>query len=186
MTFPVDLFLIDDINITDKNAVLTNDTRSLQFRARKIPGQRFEIKLKTRVLPKNRKAAIAYASSLGGGMSIETISLPYFFEADINTKITSGAYAPGVTQVTLQTISGVNAGYYFKFAGHTKLYVVKSIVGNAILFHPNLVRPVAGSETLTFNGVSITVQSLTKAQIYSSQGRHDLLDIDFNFVEVIS
>lgn len=186
MTFPVDLFIIDDIQITDNNAVLTNDTRSLQFRARKIPGQRWEVKLKTRALPENRKSAMGYAATLGGGIAVETIVLPYFSDSLAGNKLVNQPKLAGATTVKLQESAGVNVGDYFKFAGHSKVYIVKSKVGLTIGFHPNLVRNVAASEQVIFNNVPMTVQSLQKAQVFSSSGFRYPIDIDFNFVEVIS
>lgn len=186
MTFPTDIFIIDDIQISDANAVLTNDTRSLQFRARKIPGQRWEVKLKTRALPVNRKAAMGYAATLGGGVNTDTIVLPYFSESLAGNKLTNQGIAIGATSANLQESAGVNVGDYFKFAGHSKVYIVKGKSGLQIDFHPNLVRAVASSEQLIFNNVPMTVQSLQKTQVFSSSGIRYPLDIDFNFVEVIS
>lgn len=186
MTFPVDLFIIDDIQITDKNAVLTNDTRSLQFRARKIPGQRWEVKLQTRATPDNRKAAIGYASTLQGGVTVETIVLPYFSESLAGVKLVNQGVAVGASSVNLQESVDVNVGDYFKFAGHSKVYIVKSKLGLNIKFHPNLVRAVAPSEQVIFNNVPMTVQSMNNAQVFGSSGRYAMLNVDFNFVEVIS
>lgn len=186
MTFPTDLFLIDDITITDNNAVLTNDTRSLQYRARSVVGQRFEVAMTTRVLPENRKAALAYISSLKGGIKIDTLSLPYFFEAASGTKLVNTAAAIGASTVTLQSIDNVNAGDYIKFGGHTKIYQIIAKSGTSINIHPNLVRSVAVSEQVLFNGISMTVQSKKPVQTYTSEGRYTPMAVDFSFVEAIS
>lgn len=186
MTFPTDTFIIDDIQITDKNAVLTNDTRSLQFRARKLPGQRWEVKLQTRATPENRKAAMGYATSLQGGVFVDTIVLPYFSESIAGIKLTNQGVVAGATSANLQETNGVGVGDYFKFAGHSKVYIVKEKNGLNIKFHPNLVRSVAPSEQVIFNNVPMTVQSNRKAQVFGSSGRYDMLNIDFEFIEVIS
>lgn len=186
MTFPVDLFIIDDIRITDNNAVLSNDTRSLQYSVRKVPGQRWELKIQTRALPENRKAAIGYTSSLVGGVKVETIILPYFSESLAENKLTSAAAVIGASQVSLQVSSDISVGDYFKFSGHSKVYIVTGKDGLKINFHPNLVRNVGASESLIFNNVPMTVRSSTKAQVFSSSGRNRHIDIDFSFIEVIS
>ena len=185
MTFPVDLFLIDNITMTDNTAVLSNDTRSLQYNARQLVGQRFEVSMTCRALPKNKKAAIGYLSSLRGGLTVETISVPEYFESDSGSKVVSTSLAIGVSSVPLQSATDVSIGDYCQFSGHTKIYCVTGISGDTLTIHPNLVRPVASQEVLNFNGIEMTVRSTNKTQSYDSPSRHHPIDIDINFVEVL-
>ena len=120
--------------------------------------------------------AQTYGSQLSFEIVLPEISYTSLTAQTSNTPQTNTTYAKGVKSVLITncgaTQNVLNAGDFFKFSGHSKVYqsigaVTSNGSGEATLnFAGALVESVGSSETLTITAVPFTVINLNNVQQY--------------------
>lgn len=183
--FPYENILVDELAIASNVSIVTSDSRSKIFLARRTLGQRYEFNMSCRVIPSKFFAANAYLTSLRAGATLTELSLPFYGETTVASKTVSAAAATGLRAATLSNITGIQAGMFFQFSGHPKLYCVTSIAGSAINFEPNLVRPLTVGQTVKFTDLTISCRLNGTMPAISSLGNRRPVSFNLGFVEAL-
>lgn len=171
-------FIIERARLTNNSNDLFSESRSLRIVQRKTAGQRWDFVIDSiDYRLKDIKPLWAFFAQVKQTLDTVAFTLPVYSESDVDQKITLSSASAGATTVAIGNSNDVVAGDYFTFAGHSKAYLVTGIVGNQLTFAPNLIRPVAGGELLTFDGCQFTCR-VTEVIEFDAQGQNASLQIE--------
>jgi len=184
-TLPTE-FKIASAEISNNVPITETDSRSLIRVQRKTGGQRWEMRLgSTRLNLEELKPILGALSGIRNSMSTIEIAIPVYSDSVATTKVAAVSRAIGVTSITVNSTSDIAVGDYFKFAGHSKVYMVTAITnGTNFSFFPNLKEAVASNEVLTFDGVEFTMR-LTGDPIVFNATNENITSIEIDLVEAL-
>jgi len=179
-------FKIASAEISNNVPITETDSRSLIRIQRKTGGQRWEMRLgSTRLNLEELKPILGALSGIRNSMSTIEIAIPVYSDSLVSTKTAAASGAIGATSITINSTTSMAVGDYFKFAGHSKVYMVTGITSGSIFtFFPNLQRAVSSSEVLTFDGVQFTMR-LTGDPIVFNATNQNITSIEIDLVEAL-
>jgi hypothetical protein len=153
-------FKIAQAQITSNLPITETDSRSLIRIQRKTGGHRWEMTLtSTRLNLEDMKPITAAIGAIRNAMDTVEIAVPVYSDSLATTKTAAAAAAIGATSATINSTTSMAAGDYFRFSGHSKVYVVTGITNaSTFTFFPSLQKSVALGQTLTFDGVQFTMR----------------------------
>jgi hypothetical protein len=153
-------FKIAQAQITSNLPITETDSRSLIRIQRKTGGHRWEMTLtSTRLNLEDMKPITAAIGAIRNAMDTVELAVPVYSESLASTQTASLNRPIGVTSATVTSTTNVAAGDYFRFSGHSKIYVVTSVTsGTTFNFFPSLQKAVTAGQTLTFDGVQFTMR----------------------------
>jgi len=175
-----------------KNFNLKSESVSGRLQVRAIGGQRFEF---TAVYPPMTRAdfapLFAFAMKQRGMADTFTVTptkISNNSAAASGTVTTSGSTASGATATTITGLTGtLKAGDFFKFATHSKLYMITADrAGNGSLaFEPPLIVTVSTGSGITYTAVPITVRFNGDVQEYSLASDDHLIRYELDLIEAV-
>ena len=160
------------VNIRSIEPTLVSVTQNLKRQVRRRGGQRWLIEVQFPPMTRAEFAPIyAFAMKQQGQFETLTYVPPVVSTSQGDTTespVVDGALAVGVSSATIDGLtaseSGImKAGDFFKFSGHSKVYMATADLNAdgtshaTLSFAPNLVNAVANDETITFASVPFTV-----------------------------
>jgi hypothetical protein len=179
-----DKFLINSVELVDNTSYVSSDTRNLIYRQRKTVGQRYEFRIRSVELDQSDiKSVMAGISAIERSNDVLTLSLPIFSQSAAGQRTAAQARAIGEFQCNISSTASVAVGDFFKFAGHSKAYQVTAVSGAQITFTPNLQRPVANGEQITFNGVQFTCKIKGRPQRFTVNADRNSAVVELDLVE---
>ena len=179
-------FKIASAEITNNVPIVETDSRSLIRIQRKTGGQRWEMRLaSTRLNLEELKPILGALGGIRNSMSTIEIAIPVYSDSAATTKTTAASAAIGATTVTVNSTTDIAVGDYFRFSGHSKVYIVTAInSASSISFFPNLQRAVTGGQTVTFDGVEFTMK-LTGEPLVFNATNENITSIEIDLVEAL-
>ena len=160
------------VTIKSIEPTLVSVTQNLKRQVRRRGGQRWQLDVEFPPMTRAEFAPIyAFAVKQQGQFETFTYTPPVISTSQGDTSqspVVNGALSVGANVANIDglpsTATGImKAGDFFKFSGHTKVYMATEDMntvgtGDAILnFAPNLFISVANDETITFASVPFTV-----------------------------
>lgn len=186
--------VFESVNFTSKFYNLSSTSLSGRTQVRNIGGQRWEFAAKYSRLTRTEFAPImAFIMLQKGSNDTFTIVLPQISSKSgavtgtVQANITSTEQI-GATSIIVDGITGgaFKAGDVFKFANHTKVYMItEDLSANGTLkFQPPLVSNVTNNVSVTKDNIPFTVRLNNDVQTYDL-GSASLLDFEIDFIEAI-
>ena len=186
--------VFESVNFTSKFYNLSSTSLSGRTQVRNIGGQRWEFSAKYSRLSVEEFAPImAFLMLQKGSNETFTIILPQISHkkgastGTVKANLTTTRQI-GATDITVDGLTGgtLKAGDVFKFANHTKVYMItEDLSANGTLkFQPPLVANVPNNVNVTKDGVPFTVRLDNDVQAYDL-GSASLLDFEIDFIEAI-
>jgi hypothetical protein len=186
--------VFESVNFTSKFYNLSSTSLSGRTQVRNIGGQRWEFAAKYSRLTRTEFAPImAFIMLQKGSNDTFTIVLPQISSKSgavtgtVQANITSTEQI-GATSIIVDGITGgaFKAGDVFKFANHTKVYMItEDLSANGTLkFQPPLVFNVPNNTSVTKDNIPFTVRLNNDVQTYDL-GSASLLDFEIDFIEAI-
>tara|TARA_Y100001951_G_scaffold98664_1_gene99742 strand:- start:1267 stop:1869 length:603 start_codon:yes stop_codon:yes gene_type:complete len=160
------------VNIKSIEPTLVSVTQNLKRQVRRRGGQRWLLDVEFPPMTRSEFAPIyAFAMKQQGQFETFTYIPPVVSTSQGDTTespVVDGALAVGVSSATIDGLtaseSGImKAGDFFKFSGHSKIYMATADLDadgtshGTLSFAPNLLNAVANDETITFASVPFTV-----------------------------
>jgi hypothetical protein len=162
------------VTIKSIEPTLVSVTQNLKRQVRRRGGQRWQLDVEFPPMTRAEFAPIyAFAVKQQGQFETFTYTPPVISTSQGDTSespVVNGAVSVGANQATIDGVtdpkSGImKAGDFFKFSGHSKIYMATadldadsgSGVATTLSFAPNLLNSVANDETITFVSVPFTV-----------------------------
>lgn len=179
-------FKIAQAEIVNNLPITETDSRSLIRIQRKTGGQRWEMRLtSTRVNLEELKPILGALGGIRNAMTTVEIAVPVYSDSVATTKTTAASAAIGATTVTVNSTTDVAVGDYFRFSGHSKVYIVTAInSASSMSFFPNLQRAVTGGQTVTFDGVQFTMK-LSGDPLTFNASNDNTATIELDLVEAL-
>ena len=168
------------VSITSLEPTLVSISQNLKRQVRKRGGQRWQLEVEFPPMTRSEFAPIyAFAIKQKGQFETFTYVPPVVSTSQGDTTespVVDGALTVGASSATIDGLTAsesgiIKAGDFFKFSGHSKVYMATADMdadgtGHATLnFAPDLLNAVANDETITFAAVPFTVaftQTLTQ------------------------
>ena len=168
------------VSITSLEPTLVSISQNLKRQVRKRGGQRWQLEIEFPPMTRSEFAPIyAFAIKQKGQFETFTYIPPVVSTSQGDTTespVVDGALTVGSSSATIDGLTAsesgiIKAGYFFKFSGHSKIYMATADLdadgtGHGTLsFAPDLLNAVANDETITFAAVPFTVaftQNLTQ------------------------
>jgi len=186
--------VFESVSFTSKFYNLSSTSLSGRTQVRNIGGQRWEFSAKYSRLTRAEFAPImAFIMLQKGSNDTFTIVLPQISNksgaatGNIQANVASTRLI-GETDIIVDGITGgaLKAGDVFKFANHTKIYMItEDLSANGTLkFQPPLVANVTNNVTVTKDNIPFTVRLNNDVQAYDL-GSASLLDFEIDFIEAI-
>ena len=184
--------IFEAINFTTKNFTLVSTSLSGRTQSRSIGGQRWEFSASySRITREEFAPVMAFLMKQRGRKETFTIKLPQIgqksgaVEGTVRSNLTTTLLAGSTTCAVDGITSGtLKAGDLFKFANHTKVYMITADLssdGN-LEFEPPSVSAVPNNTAITKNNVPISVKLANDVQSYKL-GSSSLLDFEIDFIE---
>jgi len=160
------------VNIKSIEPTLVSVTQNLKRQVRRRGGQRWMLEVQFPPMTRSEFAPIyAFAMKQQGQFETFTYIPPVISTSQGDTTespIVDGAVSVGANSATIDGLTAsesgiIKAGDFFKFSGHSKVYMATADMdadgtSHATLnFAPNLLNAVANNETITFASVPFTV-----------------------------
>ena len=160
------------VNIKSIEPTLVSVTQNLKRQVRRRGGQRWLLEVEFPPMTRSEFAPIyAFAMKQQGQFETFTYVPPVISTSQGDTTenpVVDGALAVGVSSAIIDGLTAsetdiIKAGDFFKFSGHSKIYMATADMdadgtGHGTLnFAPNLLNAVANDETITFASVPFTV-----------------------------
>ena len=168
------------VSITSLEPTLVSISQNLKRQVRKRGGQRWQLEVEFPPMTRSEFAPIyAFAIKQKGQFETFTYVPPIVSTSQGDTTespVVDGALTVGTSSATIDGLTAsesgiIKAGDFFKFSGHSKIYMATADLdadgtGHGTLsFAPDLLNAVANDETITFAAVPFTVaftQNLTQ------------------------
>ena len=168
------------VSITSLEPTLVSISQNLKRQVRKRGGQRWQLEVEFPPMTRSEFAPIyAFAIKQKGQFETFTYVPPVVSTSQGDTTespVVDGALTVGASSATIDGLTAsesgiIKAGDFFKFSGHSKIYMATADMdadgtGHGTLsFAPDLLNAVANDETITFAAVPFTVaftQNLTQ------------------------
>tara|TARA_R100000278_G_scaffold14236_2_gene14982 strand:+ start:7288 stop:7890 length:603 start_codon:yes stop_codon:yes gene_type:complete len=168
------------VSITSLEPTLVSISQNLKRQVRKRGGQRWQLEIEFPPMTRSEFAPIyAFAIKQKGQFETFTYIPPVVSTSQGDTTespVVDGALTVGSSSATIDGLTAsesgiIKAGDFFKFSGHSKIYMATADLdadgtGHGTLsFAPDLLNAVANDETITFAAVPFTVaftQNLTQ------------------------
>jgi len=180
-------FEINSARINNNNSVTTSESQSLIYLQRKTPSQRWDITLRSVKMDLDAADVVwGFAAAREQDLQLWDVVIPRYSFSDATDKTTSTSGSIGDTNITtVGSVSDVKVGKYFQFSGHSKVYVVTEVGTGNISFAPALRRPVANSETITFNNVTWSCKLSGRPLEFNVQGDEQSVVMELDLVEAL-
>jgi len=188
----------NSVEIQSLEPNLVSVTQNLKRQVRSRGGQRWSLKVSFPPLTRSEFAPIyAFAISQKGQFETFTFTPPVVSVSQGDTSespVVNGALAVGVNTASLDGLTAsksyiIRAGDFFKFSGHSKVYMatadLHSDSSNAgtLTFAPNLQSSVANNETITFASVPFVCSFTTDITSFNTD-TSNLYALNFELVEI--
>ena len=160
------------VTIKSIEPTLVSVTQNLKRQVRRRGGQRWQLDVEFPPMTRSEFAPIyAFAVKQQGQFETFTYVPPVIGTSQGDTSespVVNGAVSVGANQANVDGLTAsqsgiIKAGDFFKFSGHTKVYMATLDMDSAssgdstLTFAPNLLNAVANDETITFASVPFTV-----------------------------
>ena len=160
------------VSVTSLEPTLVSVTQNLKRQVRRRGGQRWLLEVEFPPMTRAEFAPIyAFAMKQQGQFETFTFIPPVISTSQGDTTespVVDGAVSIGASSATIDGLTAsesgiIKAGDFFKFSGHSKIYMATADLdadgtGHATLnFAPDLLNAVANDETITFASVPFTV-----------------------------
>jgi hypothetical protein len=160
------------VNIKSIEPTLVSVTQNLKRQVRRRGGQRWLLEVEFPPMTRAEFAPIyAFAMKQQGQFETFTYVPPVISTSQGDTSespVVDGAVSVGASSATIDGLTAsesgiIKAGDFFKFSGHSKIYMATADMdadgtSHATLnFAPNLLNAVANDETIVFSAVPFTV-----------------------------
>ena len=160
------------VTIKSIEPTLVSVTQNLKRQVRRRGGQRWQLDVEFPPMTRAEFAPIyAFAVKQQGQFETFTYTPPVISTSQGDTSespVVDGAVSVGANQANIDGLTAsqsgiIKAGDFFKFSGHTKVYMATLDMDSAssgdstLTFAPNLLNAVANDETITFASVPFTV-----------------------------
>ena len=160
------------VTIKSIEPTLVSVTQNLKRQVRRRGGQRWQLDVEFPPMTRAEFAPIyAFAVKQQGQFETFTYVPPVIGTSQGDTSespVVNGAVSVGANQANVDGLTAsqsgiIKAGDFFKFSGHTKVYMATLDMDSAssgdstLTFAPNLLNSVANDETITFVSVPFTV-----------------------------
>ena len=160
------------VTIKSIEPTLVSVTQNLKRQVRRRGGQRWQLDVEFPPMTRSEFAPIyAFAVKQQGQFETFTYVPPVIGTSQGDTSespVVDGAVSVGANQANIDGLTAsqsgiIKAGDFFKFSGHTKVYMATLDMDSAssgdstLTFAPNLLNAVANDETITFVSVPFTV-----------------------------
>jgi len=160
------------VTIKSIEPTLVSVTQNLKRQVRRRGGQRWQLDVEFPPMTRSEFAPIyAFAVKQQGQFETFTYVPPVIGTSQGDTSespVVNGAVSVGANQANVDGLTAsqsgiIKAGDFFKFSGHTKVYMATLDMDSAssgdstLTFAPNLLNAVANDETITFVSVPFTV-----------------------------
>ena len=186
--------VFESVGFTSKFFNLSSESLSGRTQVRNIGGQRWEFTASYSRLTREEFAPImAFLMLQKGSNETFTIKIPQIsfksggVSGTVRTNL-STTLPIGSTSVAVDGITGgtFKAGDLFKFANHTKNYMITSDLSSdgSLQFQPPSVAWVTNNVTINKDEASMTVRLANDIQSYDL-GSASLLDFEIDFIEAI-
>lgn len=188
--FPSDIFR-DSVapTINSNTPVVLTDSRSLITRARRLPGQRWQINLRGIVLPQNVNQFNAFLFPLYGPQTTFTYSLNVYGDSSASNKTTLVDATIGQTVVQVNNADGVEPGQYFQFLGSIKMYMVTGVTtvgpNRGITFFPELTRNFDDGSSLNFQTPEFRLRLTGNTNGHQASSVRHPANYSLNTIEVL-
>jgi hypothetical protein len=162
------------VNIKSLEPTLVSVTQNLKRQVRRRGGQRWLLEVKFPPMTRTEFAPIyAFAMKQQGQFETFTYVPPVISTSQGDTSespVVNGALSVGANSAIIDGVTDpktgiIKAGDFFKFSGHSKVYMATADLDSnsaggvtpTLNFAPNLLNAVADDETITFASVPFTV-----------------------------
>jgi hypothetical protein len=162
------------VNIKSLEPTLVSVTQNLKRQVRRRGGQRWLLEVEFPPMTRTEFAPIyAFAMKQQGQFETFTYVPPVISTSQgdtTETPVVNGALSVGANSAIIDGVTDpktgiIKAGDFFKFSGHSKVYMATADVDSnsaggvipTLNFAPNLLNAVADDETITFASVPFTV-----------------------------
>ena len=160
------------VNIKSIEPTLVSITQNLKRQVRRRGGQRWSLEVEFPPMTRSEFAPIyAFAMKQQGQFETFTYVPPVISTSQgdttespvVDDTLSVGANSATIDNLTASQSGIIKAGDFFKFSGHSKVYMATADmdsngIGHGTLsFAPNLLNAVANDETITFASVPFTV-----------------------------
>tara|TARA_R110002012_G_scaffold104733_2_gene245387 strand:+ start:4517 stop:5119 length:603 start_codon:yes stop_codon:yes gene_type:complete len=177
---------------------LVSVTQNLKRQVRSRGGQRWSLKVTFPPLTRSEFAPIyAFAIAQKGQFETFTFTPPVVSVSQGDTTespVVNGALAVGVSSASIDGLTAsksgiIKAGDFFKFSGHSKVYMATADMDASgsstatLSFAPKLLNAVANDETITFASVPF-VCSFTNDITSFNTDTSNLYALNFELVEI--
>ena len=188
----------NSVEIQSLEPNLVSVTQNLKRQVRSRGGQRWSLKVSFPPLTRSEFAPIyAFAIAQKGQFETFTFTPPVVSVSQGDTSespVVNGALAVGVNTASLDGLTAsksyiIRAGDFFKFSGHSKVYMATADLhsdGNnagTLTFAPNLQSSVANDETITFASVPFVCSFTTDITSFNTD-TSNLYALNFELVEI--
>ena len=188
----------NSVEIQSLEPNLVSVTQNLKRQMRSRGGQRWSLKVSFPPLTRSEFAPIyAFAIAQKGQFETFTFTPPVVSVSQGDTSespVVNGALAVGVNTASLDGLTAsksyiIRAGDFFKFSGHSKVYMATADLhsdgsnAGTLTFAPNLQSSVANNETITFASVPFVCSFTTDITSFNTD-TSNLYALNFELVEI--
>ena len=188
----------NSVEIQSLEPNLVSVTQNLKRQVRSRGGQRWSLKVSFPPLTRSEFAPIyAFAIAQKGQFETFTFTPPVVSVSQGDTSespVVNGALAVGVNTASLDGLTAsksyiIRAGDFFKFSGHSKVYMATADLhsdgsnAGTLTFAPNLQSSVANNETITFASVPFVCSFTTDITSFNTD-TSNLYALNFELVEI--
>jgi len=177
---------------------LVSVTQNLKRQVRTRGGQRWSLKVSFPPMTRSEFAPIyAFAMAQRGQFESFVFTPPVISVSQgvtsqnpvVNGAVAIGSNSASIDGLTASTNGIIKAGDFFKFSGHSKVYMATADMDSAsnstatLSFAPNLISAVANNETITFASVPF-VCSFTSDSTNFATDTTGLYGLEFELIEI--
>lgn len=186
MDFPNSIFRYSSMpNIISRNATLISESRSFITWTRKIPAHRFEVEVNGFTLPADTNAFSAFLFEYGDMVATFYYQIPKFGKSIATNKTVNANASIGVKSVSVTSITDVQAGDFFTFSGHNKMYQVTSTEAGQINFFPQLQKAVTTGQTVNLESPKMLVRMRNSVQSFTAASQNKPAQYSIAMIEVL-
>lgn len=176
---------VNSVDWESEQNVVSSESRNLIGLTRTLPGHRWSGRFGVQVLPFDVRAARAWFYSLQRDDTNVTYSDPDW-ATDV-TGVTANSTSAGSDVVQVTSTAEMEPGMMLNFAGHSKLYMVRSANAGTVAIFPELHAAVGAGESLVLDAPTATLElppELKRSATLSSQLEKDPSSINLRMREV--
>lgn len=157
MTQPLpDFFLVKTFEWHSEQPQISSESRDLKMITRRLPGHRYNVRMRLDVKPWDYMRAGAWLELMQGDNQFFTYTDSLWLGGSNRT--VNGARPAGDSQIALTSVTGVQAGQFVNFSSHSKLYRIVNIAGNTLTLNTPLQYSVAAGSQALMETPKITLE----------------------------